>query len=552
MEINIFNEFKEEHNMTFERKGDGAIICTKKEEAKELQHIIEPERSHQVVRISQQKAFKLMKPYKEEFTTNFSTVICSDNRGYIDNGAIIKDVKIFLDGKEVPFIPENKYVTIKIVLKNGNIIDMGRLGKALIYDKFKDFDISLVRSNEYVIDKGLIIFCLSITGEGFEFSGIRKQKKCEGCEKACNARNKNILFLADFAGNIAFQRIFRELYVYSKDFIIGKTFENKVFALNMQKLTEKEINEVSTTSFEIVSSYGKELPKKYFFMENIISKEIVKRNWIYSKEANEKWGILNLTKNEWIIPANYEFFYCIEEYIIAVKKDIQEIYKIEETKETTGIKKVDKINSMMPNFIRKIMGDYAILEEGKEESIVSIKTSKRLNKDKQLEFINFFGERYILMKKRGLCDISDIIDLQSLKFIILQKNINEDYKYDVEINKMMLNNSATILQKLISKSYNDLFETRVLYSSSNNIDYLIFMSSENSVIMKVQNKKYSFYFVENIRCKYLAKNWVIAKRKKDRFWGVWDIETLIAQTKTDPEPPEPIIKNIEIVEKWWE
>ena len=554
-ENDIFNEFTKKYNIIFSREG-GKIKCLTKslkdrdliEEKKNfisratsnnLQQIciLQPTPKPEIFEKFLDQSYKV--EWKEDNSENFVYVYGED---YINNKITIKNVEILLEGQKINLIPSKKYFTINIVLENGKIVDMGKLknGKAIIYDYnaktcnpyFNCFEISLLHLGDYFLKKRLIVFTLEISSDNVEFAGISgKELKSSEIHETYFLRKKKILFATDFGGNIAFGgEIFKRLYGYNENYMIGETFDNRILALNAKEHTvETELmaDEVSKDSSELKDKYPPSLRGEYEFNNNVVSLKISKRNLILALK-DKKWGILDLVDNKWTILPEYDCFYCREGYVVAVKEDLQEIYTLEG-------KKIGQLNIKMPVFIKRIMGEYAIVESQEESIIISLKTYERVNKSK-IKCINFFGGRYILIKNTS--SIPDIIDMNTLKYIILQKHIFKEYEPDnIDIQNMF--DFPTDLQISIKDSYNEnLLGTKVLYGSSNNIDYMLFWTDYKTIIMKVEKNKYEFYSA-NLHWNLIVNKWILARKLKEEFFGIWNIEDLINEPNSQPK-----IKNI--------
>ena len=412
---------------------------------------------------------------------------------------LIKDVKFFVGNKMLDYIPLDKSFVIKIRLGNDVILDLGKLKskKAYVYKRSSDniFSINMSSINNYIFNNNLILF--NLKSDDMAFEGINKKEF------------ENLFFFCDLDGNMAFEsEVFKEVYLYNKDYIIAKNFENKICILNINSYFK--IKKYLDVDDIVLSLKDREFAfKKYICLkdaqENLTalyekSKKLYTNNYIIVCR-NGLYGVYSLLEDRYIIYPEYLHIYFLDKYIICSLNSKKDIYS-DSVKIFTICASLDCIVT----YIYKSLSEKIIICDNLSTNISTIYiNSNKINTNK-IKCLEYVKDNYILVSVAG---IYDYIDLKNKCYIINRKNITDYYK----------NNS---IKNLISNT--DVSSHKTLYSSYDKKEFLVL----NSVFIKKENYEYSVLKINNVKCYYISGKYVILHDNKSNMAVVYDLDLLFS------------------------
>ena len=412
---------------------------------------------------------------------------------------LIKDVKFFVGNKMLDYIPLDKSFVIKIRLGNDVILDLGKLKskKAYVYKRSSDniFSINMSSINNYIFNNNLILF--NLKSDDMAFEGINKKEF------------ENLFFFCDLDGNMAFEsEVFKEVYLYNKDYIIAKNFENKICILNINSYFK--IKKYLDVDDIVLSLKDREFAfKKYICLkdaqENLTalyekSKKLYTNNYIIVCR-NGLYGVYSLLEDRYIIYPKYLHIYFLDKYIICSLNSKKDIYS-DSVKIFTICASLDCIVT----YIYKSLSEKIIICDNLSTNISTIYiNSNKINTNK-IKCLEYVKDNYILVSVAG---IYDYIDLKNKCYIINKKNITDYYK----------NNS---IKNLISNT--DVSSHKTLYSSYDKKEFLVL----NSFFIKKENYEYSVLKINNVKCYYISGKYVILHDNKSNMAVVYDLDLLFS------------------------
>lgn len=554
--LSILNDFENKYNDIYFEKKDGYFKLNKKNDY-DLRIIDTKNRIKGILDIDCYKIYDEMLPY-EINGSFFRKNISLEQREpspfvghfpfkFSNSLDIIDSLNVDYNFKDnVDSIFANEPFEININLINGKVVKTGKLES----DKYKDnknavlknycannlFEIYVSGIDKVLLDNNLIYFCLRIKSDDFEFCGINRDnyyKLSKYSTSMCGRKFKecDIFFITDFDGNFVFEsKIYQKLYNYNNEYLIGKTFDNEFysFCIKTHRITKLNVDDVIITLKDItpvfIQKYNHLFKEvlNYTYRKSINFEKMIKYNVIIAKK-NGLYGVVSIVDSKWVVDPLYEFVYFNEEYVICYNNNSYTIYKID----FFNVQNIGFIHGSYCNIkylVSKIQLKHVILTnlQNQDESyIVSLENNNKENKTKFIT-LDYFNNRYVLVKIDFRPDVNkiayDIVDLKYQKYIIADIGLSEDYKPYYENN-------------LIYKMTNEFLDTCVKFTKHNNVEYLLFNPSDYmskmSVIIRIENDKYTFCKFYDFYFSKVCGKYVIAYIESIDFLGIYDIEELV-------------------------